>query len=273
MFFGLLKSKRPEGPPDVNYFSNVMGGSYNIAGDSLTGTVRRVQVSKDGSVWIQARRRGKIVANYLVPEAKIGWPKFKMPIEGRFTVEELGRDIVTINCVNSRGDAAFLVLDGTTRLELIRQYMGIPVEPVLDLDFKRSGNAKAYLGRGWSLAEPEFTRTVGEESTIRFNSPAPPGPFLLRLKYNCFVTKFVPRQQLDCYINDHLVASFTDDNRNVNFREFRFSASVFHGADESVMRLAHPLDVSPGTFEKGKDTRNVAFCFRALSIVRVLQAD
>jgi hypothetical protein len=273
MFFGLLKSKGPEGPPDVNYFSDSMGGSYDIAGDCLTGDIRNVRGLKNGSVWVQARRRGKIVANHLVPKAKGGRLHFKMPIEGRFTVEELGRDIVAINCVNSNGDAALLVLDGNTRLELIRQFMGIPVEPVLDLDFKRSGNAKAYLGLGWFPAEPEFTRTRGEESTILFTSPLPPGPFLLRMKYHSLISEFAPRQQLDCYINDHPVASFTEDNRKVNFREFRLSASVFHGADESVIRLEHPLAASPGRFEKGKDPRSVAFCFRAISIVRVLQAD
>jgi hypothetical protein len=273
MIFGLAKPKRRREPPEVRHFFGNMLGSYDLEGGYITGVVGKIQGVNNGSIWIQARRRGKVVAEYLVPETKSGWLHFRFPIEGRFTLEEVGRDIVAINCVNSRGDASLLPLDGTTRLELIRQYMGIPSEPILELDFKRSGNAKAYLGRGWSAPEGTSTWTLGEESIIRFKSPAPPGPFLLRMTYSCFVSEQVPLQPLDCYINDHLIASFTEDNRKVSFREFRFGPSVFQGVDESVIRLEHPFAAAPSKFSKVNDDRCLAFCFRTISIVRVLSPD
>jgi len=273
MIFGLMKPKRSSGPPEVTLFLGDMVGRYDIVGDFIVGVVGKIQGVKNGSIWIQARRRGKVVAEYLVPDSKDGWLHFKMPIEDRFTVEEVARDAVAINCVNSRGDAGLLTLDGSTRLQLIRQYMGVPVEPVLDLDFRRSGNAKAYLGRGWSVAEPDYTWTVGEESIIRFKSPAPPGPFLLRMTYSSFISEFVPLQPLDCYINDHMIASFTEDSRKPTFREFRFNKSVFHGVEESVIRLEHPFAAAPNKFAKVNDDRSLAFCFRTISILRVLSPD
>jgi len=270
MIFGLTKPKRSLAPPEVTLFLGDMVGRYDITGAFITGVVGKVQGVKNGSIWIQARRRGKVIAEYLVPASKDGWLHFKMPIEDRFTVEEVARDAVAINCVNSRGDAGLLTLDGNTRLQLIRQYMGVPVEPVLDLDFSRSGNARPYLERGWSASEPAYTWTIDEESTIRFKSPSPPGPFLLRMTYSSFITEFVPLQPLDCYINEHMIASFTEDNRKVTFREFRVNAGIFQGVEESVIRLAHPFAAAPNKFANVKDNRRLAFCFQTLSILRVL---
>lgn len=247
-----------------------LSGTFDINGEKLTGLVGKVGGLDHGDVWVEARRGQDVLTKCSMRKGGGGWQSFELLIDGRFTREELAREIVTVRAVNSNGDSAELLMNGNTRLELIRQYMGIPVETILDLDFRRSGNATPYLGQGWSAAEPDYTWTVGEESHIRFKSPQPPGPFLLRMKYSCFVSDFVPLQQFDCFLNDNPVASFSEDHRRVTFREFRMNASVFQGVEDSLLKLMHPRAARPDKFGNAKDDRSLAFCFRTIAIVRVL---
>lgn len=250
-----------------------LSGSFDINGDKLTGIVGKTSGMVHGDVWAEARRGQDVLARCAMKKGGGAWQEFEMPIEGRFTREELAREIVTVRACNSQGDSADLLMNGTTRLELIREFMGIAVETILDLDFRRSGNSRASLAQGWSAAEPDYTWTVGEESHIRFKSPPPPGPFLLRMKYSCFISDFVPVQPLDCFLNGHLVASFSEDHRRVTFREFRMSATVFEGVEDSVLKLVHPRAARPDKFGNSHDNRSLAFCFRTIAIVRVLNPD
>ncbi len=268
-----MKSRRRLTRPAEVGMPGVIIGKFDIRDDFIVGTVGKVTGRKNGTLWSEAWRGRKLIAEAPVPDPGGGWLDFKMPIAGRFTLEELARESVTIRARNSCGDTGTLVMNGTTRLELIRKFMGVPVVPVFELDFSRSGNARPYLGEGWSPAEATFTWTLGENSFIIFQSPTEPGTYLLRLTYSAFVAEFVPIQPLEILINGVSVADFTENHRAVSFREFRVPQTLFNGLAQSTMCLHHPRAARPDESTGTKDNRRIAFCFLRLSLVKLVNED
>jgi hypothetical protein len=248
----------------------VVIGKFDVRDDFIVGTVGKVTGRKNGTLWSEAWRGQVLIAEEPVPDPGGGWLDFKMPIAGRFTLEELARETVTIKARNSCGDTGTLLMNGTTRLELIRQYMRVPSVPVFELDFSRSGNALPYLGSGWSPAEAKFTWTLGDDSIIRFESPTERGTYLLQITYSAFVADFAPIQPLDVFINDTLVANFTENHRAVSFREFRVAHHVFRGRPQSTIRLYHPHAARPDELTGASDSRRIAYCFLKLSLLRLI---
>jgi hypothetical protein len=230
-----------------------------------------------GSVWrdfeILVRRDTVVIASCrATPEPGDGGFRFMMPIEERFKAVELLAESVTVAVRNKRGEAGTMRLDGAAQLELIREHLGAPCEPVIDLDFAQGGNAPRYLGVGWSSAERDFTWTEDDESVLSFDAPSEPGTYAVRLTSGAFLPKpKLERQDMQILVNDELVGAVAMTEAHMQYDEVRFSGDLLRAGPRTTLRLLHPSAGRPSDFyAASKDLRRLAFCVRRLSIVRLL---
>lgn len=246
-------------------------GMYDVHGDTIFGWVDKIPYATSQGVDVEVLRRGTVVAACRAGrETDEGRLPFTLAMDGRFTESELAHETVTVTARSARGDTGTLKLDGITQLLLVRAYLGVPVEKILDLDFSSQGNAEPCLGRGWSGSEDRFTWTLDDDSFVHFLSPAGPGPFLLRLVFGACVLPMAPIQKLDIFLNEVLVAAMIINEEGEAFHELAVDAGLFAQAARSTLRLHHPYAARPSEHFESDDDRRLAFNFRALSLVRVL---
>ncbi len=253
-------------------FAGALTGTYDLYGDTIRGVVEFELPDSRRGLEVQALRYGNPIAACPVEPGGGGSKlRFELPMLGRFTAADLAHETVIIAARNPRGDSGTLGLEGSTRLELIRTYLGVPAETIIDLDFTRHGNARPFLGKGWSNAEDTFTWTEDDDSFIHFRTPAAPGPFLLRMRLVASIAAFVPIQLMQIHLNEAVVATFTESDPAEQFREFRLTGESFAGTTESHLRLHHPYAVRPRDHHASStDGRRLAFRVKRLSLVRVL---
>jgi hypothetical protein len=250
-------------------------GYFSILGDRLAGLVDAGFFDGDASLEILVRRAPVVIASCRAwPERGDGGFRFMMPIDGRFKAAELLAESVTVVVRNKRGEAGTMRLDGAAQLELIREHLGVPCEPVIDLDFAHGGNAQPYLGAGWSSAERDFTWTEDDESTISFDAPSEPGTYALRLTSGAFLPKpNIERQDMQILVNDELVGTVAMTDAHMQYDEVRFSGDLLLAGPRVMLRFLHPDAGRPSDFYgESKDHRRLAFCVRRLSVVRLLAA-
>jgi hypothetical protein len=251
-----------------------LSGSYDLRGSTLFGYVRALPFVTNAGVIVEVMRHGKVIAQCTTgPDPGNARLPFELDIAGRFTREEIAHDSITVSVRSRRGDTGTLTLAGATQLELVRTYLGVPVETMLDLDFSRHGNARPHLGEGWSGAEDSFTWTLGLDSFVHFRSPAAPGTYLLRLTCGAFITPMRPTQKMDILINHAEVAAFAAISSAASFYEFRIRADNFVPETETVLRLHHPYAGTPAEHFNSTDNRQVAFSMRRLTLARLIAAD
>jgi hypothetical protein len=249
-------------------------GTYDLHGETIFGWVDKIPYATSQGVDVEVVRRGSVVAACRTGrETDGGRLPFTLAMDGRFTESELAHETVVVTARSGRGDTGTLKLDGTTQLLLVRAYLGVPVEKILDLDFSSRGNAQPYLGQGWSGSEARFTWTLDDDSFVHFASPAGPGPYLLRLAFGACVMPLVPVQKLDIFLNDVLVAAMIVNEENEGFHELPVDAALFARAAQSTLRLHHPYAARPSEHFDSGDNRRLALNFRALSLVRILPSE
>jgi hypothetical protein len=199
---------------------------------------------------------------------------FSLPVEGRFTGAELVREDVTVVARDCDGNGGRVLLDGATQIELLRENLGVPAVVVLDLDFSYGGNAKRFLGAGWSGTEADFTWTEGDDSFIDFDTPAEPGTYALRMTAGSFIRKpDLPARELVMFINATDLAHFVSTESHAQFHECKFPHEAFASAPHTTLRLHHPDAMRPSDFSESADSRLLAFCFKRLTLVRLLPPD
>jgi hypothetical protein len=247
-------------------------GRYDIFNDTLKGYVRTEHGTDSAGMEIVVLRNGEpvfsctpgpVTADFMQP--------FSLVMDGRFKSEELARGTVVIGARNRRGDTGALILHGSTMLELVRDHCGVPSETIFDLNFTEKGNARPFLGAGWSRAEQEYTWATDDDSVVTFPAPQAAGEYLLRLTCVPFLVNTVPVQLLDIKLDGVTIASLQDSERVMRFREFRIEGSDFTARPTSTLQLVHVNAARPSVHLGSGDTRRLAFRFRRMSLVRVLQ--
>lgn len=269
-FFDLFKRSERErtrfGMPNALY------GYFEIRVDRIVGWVKDVYNCDVSDVQIDVLVRSRHIASV----AATAQPEnrrfvFSLPIEDRFTSDDLVREEVIIIARDSDGNSGRILLDGATQLELIREHLAEPAAVILDLDFSRGGNARPYLGDGWSGTEDNFTWTEDDDSFISFDAPNESGNYVLRMTTGSLIRKpHLPTQRLNLFINAMQIAYVVCDEAHAQFHEFRFTQDVFAGASRATLHLHHPDAVSPSDLGESQDKRRLAFNFKRLTIVRLL---
>ena len=277
MFWKSLVSRpgrRPFRSPRAD-LEDTLVGDYDLRGDRIAGRARMKSIVAMKAAEIQVQRRGRTIATCAATIEHGGQRcTFTMPIEGRFTPAELVDESVLVTACNDRGMSGTLKLDGATQLELIHECLGPPAERILDLDFTRGGNSRPYLGAGWSGAEKDFTWTEGDESVLHFDAPTEPGTYALRITSGAFLHRpDISRQDMDVLVNDTLVGTMAITEPITQFQEFTIASSLFAGPPRTMVRLRHPKAARPCDYSENKDVRRLAFCFKRVSLVRLLADD
>ena len=220
---------------------------------------------------VEAARRGMVIASCAAgPDPGNHRLPFTMPLDAGFDLKDLAREAITLTGRNRRGDTGTLTLNGTTHMALIR--MGAPAEAIFDIDFRRGGDTGGFLGNGWAAPEHGVTWTLGDNSVIRFPRPivADNGPrgYLLRLRFNPYVTPEVPTQQLGIYLNNELVADVNVRGDSSEFYECRLDADLLARGDakKCKLRLYHP-----NAHAATPDGPRIAFAFRRATLARPLE--
>jgi len=271
---GLIKRLIERAAPSDGGFPGAFSGGYDFRGDRIVGQLVAELRESRSAVEIQVLREGRLVASF--PAVAVGDGRvqtFEVPTKGLLTGADLVRETVELRAANRHGYSGPLSLEGTTRIQLIREHLGIPVETVFDLDLTRGGNAAGFLGKGWSGPEDRYTWTEGDDSYVIFPTPAKRGRHMLRMRYGTFVTDITRRQVLELSMNGEEFAAFTEDEAVAQFREFSFDGSLFGNQPKSELRLHHPYAGRPCEQSGNRDTRRLAFSFSRLTLVRVLKAD
>jgi hypothetical protein len=254
---------------------NRLVGYFSLFGERVAGSVDPGFFDGDTGLDIFVRRGPEVIASCrAAPDPGSGGFRFMMAMDGRFTATELVTESVMVAVRNKRGEAGTMRLDGAAQLELIREHLGVPCEPVIDLDFAHGGNAALYLGAGWSSAERDFTWTEDDESVVTFDAPSQPGTYALRVTTGAFLPKpNIERQDMRILVNEEQVAIVTLTDAHMQYDETRFSGDLLLAAPRTTLRFLHPGAGRPSDFfGDSKDHRRLAFCFRRLSVVRLLSA-
>jgi hypothetical protein len=161
---------------------NAFFGEFEFRVNRLVGWVKDKYDSDIDDLQIEVLRHGVVIAACSsAPQSGQRHVQFSLPVEGLFTGAELVKEEVVLIAHDREGNRGQLRLDGAAQIELIRDNLGAPSVGVFDLDFSRDGNARPYLGGGWSGAESSFTWTENDDSFISFGTPAEPGTYALRM--------------------------------------------------------------------------------------------
>lgn len=245
-------------------------GFYVIRGETLEGWVNHDPTMRALETKVRAMRSNEVLAECSASgERKSNRLLFSLPLVG-FSVRDLGVEAVILTACNAVGDTGVLSLDGPTRIELIRDHLGAPLDPVFDIDFSLAGKGHSYLGQGWAKAETYFTWTTDDDSFIVLSAPLNTASYLLRIKYGTFIAPFLRTQSMEISIDGQLIASFSEDEQVARFREFRIDWAPAGATTPPTIRFHHPDAARPRDHFESTDGRRLAFSFQRVSLGREL---
>jgi hypothetical protein len=252
---------------------NTLSGYFELRVNRIVGWSKDGYGSDAATMQIEVFVRGGLIASFAAtkqPEQQRF--VFSFPVDGRFTTVELVREDVLIMARDSDGNNGRILLDGAAQIELARETLGVPATVIFDLEFSRGGNARPYLGAGWSGEEAEYTWTENDDSFISFDTPTDSGAYALRMTAGAAVRRPErPTQDLEVFIDTTQVADIVYYFAHVQFNECKFAHDVFAGEPRTTLRLHHPGAVRPSDMGPSTDRRRVAFSFKRLTLIRLLQ--
>jgi len=250
-------------------------GSFELRVDRIVGWATDNQGSRADSMRIEVTRGESVIATcQATPRRERERFDFTFDIEDRFTSKELVLETVKVIALDSSGNRGVVRLDGATQLELIRDHLGVPVDVVLDLEFGTTGNAGPHLGAGWSTPEPNARWTENDDSFISLDTPAEPGTYALRFTATPLLREPDLRlQPLVVFVNDWQVANIAYVLAHAQFQECRFPHEAFGAAPRATLRFHHPGAVRIADLIGNQDQRRLAFSFKRMTVVRLLQPD
>jgi len=251
---------------------NAFIGSFELRVNRIVGWVRDKYDSDVLDVQIEVLRGGVQIAACpaIMPPGQRRF-EFNLPVEGLFTSAELVKEEVIVIARDREGNHAQIRLDGAAQIELIRDHLGAPAVSVFDLDFSIGGNARHFLGCGWSGTEADFTWTEDDDSFINFDTPTEPGVYALRMTAGAIVhIPAVPEQHLLVFINETQIAQIVYNQAHVQFHECKFTHEPFGNEVQTALRLHHPNAMRPSDFKPAGDGRRLAFNFKRISLTRLL---
>ncbi len=246
-------------------------GSFEFRFNQMVGWVDDPHGPAIGPLRIRIMRYNKLITSLELTRAdRKSRYKFVIDATGLFHGRELLNDTIRVVAANAEGETGLIRLDGGSALELIHDHLGLPADPIVDLSFARGGNARNFLGEGWSAAEDEFTWTEGDDSYISIDRPEVEGPLAVRVSTGAFIHHpTVTSQILEVSISGAFLFRTEFTFAHACFFETAFETSILPDANELLIRLHHPDACRPSdVFAKSRDQRRLAFSFRRFALVR-----
>ena len=137
----------------------------------------------------------------------------------------------------------------------------------LTLNFRLGGNARAYLGDGWSVAESIGTWAVGERSEIKLPPSSHSG--LYGLKFSIVPMLWVPaitKQGFSLKINGQTVFEGQVDRNEVSAFSCEVPAGVMESNRANLLEVLHYDGAAPAFIGDATDERVLSLRFINLSV-------
>ena len=260
---------RNTSPGNVDWPRQIQG-VFDIYDGFIAGTISGSRRNEEAWVELRTPSSAEPLAR-TVAERGGEWNtfRFKMPLNEVCTPADLIREHVFVTVRTARGDVGRLAIAGATQMQLIRDHVGETSQEHFNLDFRANGNSMRYRGKGWSNPETWHTWTSGTDSFVNFPTPTDrTGIYLLRLRGSACINDLVPVQEVNVFLNTSLVGAFTINNKDVFFRELKFSGKSFTLEPESQFRLHFPHAFQPSRIPGNKDQRQLAIALQRMSLLR-----
>ncbi len=140
-------------------------------------------------------------------------------------------------------------------------------EVAIDLDFGLAGNARGYLGDGWSGPEPAHVWSVGERSLLHLPPLKRPGRYCLEIEGSGIVARpFVQAQRLSVRVNGVLAAELSVANHVT--LAIPVPAAAIEPSRPLTIEFLHPCHLVPAEHGISNDPRALAVAFARLRLIR-----
>jgi hypothetical protein len=157
-----------------------------------------------------------------------------------------------------------LLIEGSTQLFLIREFVVDIVPPFLEIDFRDGGNSEHFLVDGWAVQGKDHRWTEGTQSSLCFNSPPADRDYLLELLLSPLtLTGRHPEQRLHVAINETEIGRCGVTHQS--FFKFTLPRSLL-AEERTMIRFLHPDAISPVMLGISADPRQLGLAFKKIKI-------
>jgi len=245
-------------------------GVFDFSDDLITGWVVDRCDPSERDLTVSVVSGDEVVAHSHVDgPGEVGW-RFGMSLGGRVDGSDVLHERIRVLVRDNSGRSRALRLEGSTQLQLIREYLSDPVTPLLEIDFRNGGNSDTFLRLGWSNQEKIHRWTEGAESAIVFQmSPIDHYCDLELLLWPFTVPGKLTEQRLEVLVNKTQLGRFSVTHKS--FLRCRVPPSLLNCQPCVVIDFFHPDATSPARLNVSDDPRQLALAFRKLKILRAIE--
>jgi hypothetical protein len=267
---GAIKRFLPLSPMrHVTELSFGLDGRYDFSGDRITGWVLDEADPDNRNLTVSVKRGREVLLQVQVTErnAGPGW-RFQIDTGNLVTGDELLYETVHVTVSNKYGDYKPLRIEGSTQLDLIREFIDGATPPYLTIDFSEHGNGREFMLDGWSGPEISHTWTIGPRSAVAFTPPGDRRDYTMEVLLWPFTVEHRhPDQKLEIWLNDRELGVYVVNRQS--YLTCQIPAPLLSCQAPAVLRFEHPNAARPCDFGLGDDHRNLGFAFKKLKIVAV----
>jgi hypothetical protein len=260
----------PPGPKrQVAELSFGLDGRYDFSAGRITGWVVDETDPDNRNLTVSITRGSDLLLQVQVAErnAGPGW-RFQIDTGNLVTGRELLDEAVNVTVSDKYGGYKPLRIEGSTQLDLIREYVDGAIPPYLTIDFGEDGNCREFMLDGWSGPEQGHTWTTGPRSVLAFTPPDDPRDYLMELLLWPFIVEHRhPEQKLEIWLNDSELDVYVVSRQS--YLSCRMPASLLSRQARAVVRFEHPNAARPCDFGLSEDHRDLGLAFKKLKIVAV----
>jgi len=241
-------------------------GVFDYSSDMITGwTVDRWR-PLERDLTVSVLRGDEVISQtHVCGPGEVGW-RFQMALGGRVSGPDILYERVRVLVRDRVGRSQALRLEGSTQLQLIQEYFSDPVEPLVDIDFRKGGNSEAFLGTGWSFPETTHRWTLGVQSGVALRMPPTDRDcYLTILAWPFTVLGMITQQRLEVMVNQFEVGRFNVAHQS--FLRCPVPSGLLKGQQLVEIGFRHPDAASPVQMKVGDDPRQLALAFKRLKLL------
>jgi hypothetical protein len=267
---GTIRRLLPPSPKrQVTEVSFGLDGRYDFSGGRVTGWVLDEADPDNRNLTVSIKRGSEVLLQAQVTErnAGPGW-RFQIDTANLVTGSELLYETVHVTVSDKYGGYKPLRIEGSTQLDLIREYVDGAIPPYLTIDFSEDGNGREFVLDGWSGPEKGHTWTIGRRSTVAFTPPDDRRDYTVELLLWPFIVeRRHPEQKLEIWLNDSELGVYVVSRHS--YLTCQMPASLLSRRAPAVLRFEHPDAARPCDFGLSDDRRDLGLAFKKLKIVAV----